>query len=163
MQTVGQGSRKPASLRHPCPAMVTPDSRGSSCNHTGTRLRSHRDSSWRFRGQGMRAWPGGTGPVADSKKICNTHCSLEHKRHYWASWQSPPWDFERTPSESVKPNPEVFQMLQCFYHKNVPAPSTPMLTIQGHTWSKRTQSRIYCMDFPNGIYSQSSQLPLYYS
>lgn len=73
----GQGDSKPASLRHPCPGHGHPDSRGSSCNHTGTRLQSHRDSSWRCQGLGRRAWPGGTGPVADSKKTCNTHCSLD--------------------------------------------------------------------------------------
>ena len=83
----GAKGQEASSLRHPRP--VTPDSLVSSCNHTGTRLQSHRDSSWRYRGQGMRAWPSGTGPVVDSKKICNTHCSLEqgvHKEHYWVSW-----------------------------------------------------------------------------
>lgn len=50
---------------------------GSHAILPGTRLQSHRGSSWRCQGQGRRAWPGGTGPVADSKKTCNTHYSLE--------------------------------------------------------------------------------------
>lgn len=169
----GAGSQLPWVT--PAPAMVTPDSRGSFCNRTGTRLQSHRDSSWRCQGQGRKVWPGGTGPVADSKKTCNTHCSLEQRgpwRNYcWASWQGQgskrtpnlPWDFQRTTSESVKFNPQAFPMLRPFYNKNVPLPSTPMLTVQGFPWSSRLPSGICCMDCPKGIYSQSFQLPLYHS
>lgn len=154
--------------------MVTPDSRGSSCNRTGTRLQSHRSSSWRCQGQDRRAWPSGTGPVADSKKTCNTHYSLEQEgQKETITWHPGEFRGQRVPQvlprtskglpQSVKFNPQDFPKLRPFYHKNVPLLTTPVLTVQGYPWSSWSQNGICCVECPKGSYSQNFQLPQYYS